>query len=72
MKHADIDKDFQRQARFVRWFICGVFVLMICFFAFYAVLAYKAAALIGAQDWQGGIKPLIEQLWCGAPGCLGK
>jgi hypothetical protein len=35
------------------------------------VLAYKAVTVAGEQDWSGGIKPVIERLWCGKPGCFG-
>lgn len=57
--------------RLVTWFIVCVFVLILCIWIGGAVLAYKAASMAGEQDLSGGIKPVIERLWCGKPGCLG-
>jgi len=69
--NTDFDKRFNRMQRFISWFIGGVFVLILCIWIGAAVLAYKATKAAEAQDWSGGIKPVIEQLWCGKPGCLG-
>lgn len=68
---SDFDKSFNRMRRFVTFFIGFVFVLIVCFWIGAAVLAYKAVDSVGAQDWSGGIKPVIDRLWCGKPGCLG-
>jgi hypothetical protein len=48
-----------------------VLVLILCIWVGGAVLAYKAVTVAGEQDWSGGIKPVIERLWCGKPGCFG-
>jgi hypothetical protein len=69
--NSNFDKRFNRMNTFVTWFIGGVFVLIVCGFIGAGVLAYKAVTVAGAQDWSGGLKPVIEQLWCGKPGCLG-
>jgi hypothetical protein len=69
--NSDFDKRCNRMQRFVTWFIGGVFALILCIWIGGAVLAYKAATVAGEQDWSGGIKPVIERLWCGKPGCLG-
>jgi hypothetical protein len=58
--------------RVVPIFIGVVFVLLACWFVAVGVLAYKAATVVGSQDWSGGAKPVIEQIWCGKPGCLDK
>lgn len=68
----DFDKSFRRQQRFVHWFIGIVFVLIISFWIAMGVLVYNAATIAGDQDWSGGIKPVIESMWCGKPGCLNK
>jgi hypothetical protein len=52
------------------WWICGVFVLVLSVWVGVGVLTYKAATVAVEQDWSGGIKPVIERLWCGKPGCL--
>jgi uncharacterized membrane protein len=69
--NSDFDKRFNRMQRFVTWFIGGVLVLILCIWVGGAVLAYKAVTVAGEQDWSGGIKPVIERLWCGKPGCFG-
>lgn len=66
----DFDKSFNRMRRFVTFFIGLVFTLVVLFWIGAAVLAYKAVDAAGAQDWNGGVKPVIEKLWCGKPGCL--
>ena len=67
----DFDKRFNRMNRIVSWFIGCVFALIVCFVIGFAVLTYKTVDTVGKQDWSGGIKPVIERLWCGTPGCLG-
>jgi hypothetical protein len=69
--NSDFDKRFNRMQRFVTWFIGGVLVLILCIWVGGAVLAYTAVTVAGEQDWSGGIKPVIERLWCGKPGCFG-
>ena len=49
-----------------------VFVLLLCYYAAVGFVAYKAVKVAGEQDWSGGVKPVIERVWCGEPGCLGK
>jgi hypothetical protein len=58
--------------RAVPIFIGAVFLLIVCYFVALGVLAYKAVTVAGEQDWSGGVKPVIEQIWCGKPGCLDK
>ena len=67
----DFDKRFNRMSRFVTWFISSIFVLILCLLIGVGVLTYKAVTVAGEQDWSAGIKPVIERLWCGKPGCLG-
>lgn len=68
----DFEKRHNRMQRFVTWFIGGVFALILCVLIGYSVLAYKAVSVAGAQDWSGGIKPVIEKIWCGSTDCLSK
>ena len=66
MNRDDFDARFRRTQRGIRF----VFWLIVCFWLAIAigfgVVIYKAASL----DWSGGIKPVVEQMWCGSPGCL--
>lgn len=71
MMMRDFDKRFNRMQRFVSFFIGFVFLLIVCYFIVIGVIAYKAAGAVQDEDWSGGIKPVIEKLWCGKPGCLG-
>lgn len=64
---SDFDKSFKRTQRFVTWFIGGVLVMILLSWIGMAVLAYKGAEMASEE---GGIKPMIEKLWCGKPGCL--
>ncbi len=66
----DFDKSFNRMQRFVSFFIGFVILLLVCFFIAMGVIAYKAVDAVQAEDWNGGIKPVIEKLWCGKSGCL--
>jgi hypothetical protein len=58
--------------KIVSTFIAFVFVLMLLYWVAIGVIAYKAVGAIGEQDFSGGIRPVIEKLWCGKPGCLDK
>ncbi len=69
--NSDFDKRFNRISRFVTWFIGIVLVLIVCSIIGGTALVYKAATVAGEQDLSRGIKPVIEQMWCGKPGCLG-
>lgn len=64
----NFDSDFNKMRRnhaifskFVFGFIAFVFVLMICWFIFLGVIAFKASDKIG----EVGISGTFEQLWCG-------
>lgn len=54
---------------FHSWFIVVVFAVVAVFWLLILVATYKMGSMIGEQDWKGGIKPVIERLWCGTPGC---
>lgn len=58
--------------KFVSVFIAAVFVIIILFWIGAALVTYTVAGKAADQDWSGGIKPVIERLWCGEPGCLDK
>jgi hypothetical protein len=68
----DFDKRFRRQQTFVTWFIRVVFLLIFAWFVAFGVLAYKAISTASETDWSGGLKPVLERVWCGKPGCLDK
>jgi hypothetical protein len=58
--------------KFVSFFISFVFILIVCWFIGLGLIAYKAAGIAGEQDWSGGIKPMLEKIWCGEKDCLNK
>lgn len=68
----DFNRNFRVMQRVVWGFIALVFILIMCYFIAVGVLAYKAVTLAGDADWSGGVKPVVERIWCGKPGCLDK
>ena len=64
------DRSSNRMSRVVLVFIGVGFALIVAYIIAMGVLAYKAVSVVGQQDWSGGVKPVIEQIWCGKPGCL--
>lgn len=66
----DFDKKFKNTGRFISVFIGIVFTMIVCYWVAMATIAYKVIDSASQQDWSGGIKPVIESLWCGKPGCM--
>jgi hypothetical protein len=66
----DFDRSFNRMHKFVSIFIGVVFFIIIGAWIVFGVISYKAIAAASEQDWSGGVKPVIEKLWCGTPGCI--
>lgn len=66
----NFDKRFNLMRRVVFTFMGIVFALIVCVWIGLGVIAYKATTKAAGQDWSGGIKPVLEQFWCGKPGCL--
>jgi hypothetical protein len=66
----NFNKRFDRMTRFVNFFIGFVFLLIICYFVVIGVIAYKGIDTAMSEDWSNGIKPVVEKLWCGKPGCM--
>ena len=65
------DKNFRRTNR-VFWILFSVVSAMIlCSFLAFGFVAFKAVGAANSADWSGGLKPVIEKMWCGKPGCLG-
>ncbi len=67
------DEHHKSMARMQRvfWVIFSVVALGIS--AYWAAILWAATSVIGMaadQDFSGGVKPVIEQLWCGEAGCL--
>jgi threonine/homoserine/homoserine lactone efflux protein len=69
---SDFDRSFNRMQKIIKWFIGTVFVLILASWVGYGYLAYTAAKAVSEQDTSHGIKPILEKIWCGEPGCLGK
>jgi hypothetical protein len=65
------ETEFSKQLKSTRsltvWFIGIVLTLIICLWIGVSLFVYVVAK---QSNWSGGIKPAIEQLWCGKPGCL--
>jgi hypothetical protein len=65
------DNRFKRKRSLFDFFFGFVLVLILCGWVGLAFFIYKAVSIASEKDWSGGIKPVIEQFWCGSPGCLG-
>lgn len=68
---SDFDKSFKRMRRLVFGLIAFVFTLIVLYWAVLGYVVVKTATVASEQDYSGGVKPVIEKLWCGEPGCLG-
>ena len=62
---SDNDK-FDLFFRIAIGFIITVFIAMICWVSF----VIYAAATVYDETKNTGIKPIIEKIWCGSPGCM--
>jgi ABC-type uncharacterized transport system permease subunit len=65
----------QRSSGLSKWvwgiFFASAFAIVLWFTVYVAgvvYVAYKAANV----DWSGGVKPVIERVWCGEVGCMDK
>lgn len=67
---SDFDKSFKRMQRLVFGFIAFVFALIVLYWIVIGVIVVKTATVASEQDYSGGIKPVIEKIWCGKPGCM--
>lgn len=55
----------------VIWIFIGiVFVLLLAYWITMGVLGYLALDTLLGEDFSSGLKPVLEKLWCGSPGCL--
>ena len=52
---------------FFFWGTAGLVFLLIGVQSFVLI---KGASILLSIDPRNGIKPIVEQLWCGKPGCL--
>ena len=66
----DFQKQFKRQRSLFSYFFAFACFLIVCYFVVMGVFAYKALTLVGDADWTGGVKPVIERIWCGSVGCM--
>ena len=68
---SDFENRFRRSSRIFWFAVHVVLALIVCYFIAVGVLAYTAISMAGGQDFSAGIRPVIERIWCGKPGCLG-
>lgn len=66
----DFNKRFDRFHRFHRWFFRAIlaFQLAVAIAMIWLIVIAVQAGI--RTDWSNGVKPVIEQVWCGKPGCL--
>jgi len=68
--YGDFNKRFERTARFHRWFFRAILAFQLVVAVAMIWLIVIAAQAANKADWSNGVKPVIEQVWCGKPGCL--
>lgn len=51
-------------------FIVIVFLGIVLYWSSIGFVVFTAANKVSEQDFSGGIKPVIETVWCGKPGCM--
>lgn len=60
----------------VKWFrrvVFGIIGLsLFLLLAWYALVGFAAFKVMVSNDFSGGIKPVIEKVWCGEAGCFDK
>jgi hypothetical protein len=71
-KFNDFDKNFRLMSKFITFCISFVFIFIVLYLLFMGVFVYKMGTSMVEQDWSNGVKPVIEQFWCGKPGCSDK
>jgi hypothetical protein len=67
---SQFDKD---KARFDMMFKVAMTFIMITFVVillYWIIVGYLAVKVSSNVDFSQGIKPVIETLWCGKPGCM--
>lgn len=65
----DHDRGFNFMFKAVACFIVFVFVLII---GWWCLVGYSVYRVADKAQTEGGLKPAIESIWCGKPGCLDK
>lgn len=63
------DKKFNRMRHLIIGFISVVALLLVAQLIVVGFVIYTVADSASEQDWSGGIKPVVEKIWCGRPGC---
>ena len=57
---------------FTTIFFIVIVAVFLVWLAFWGTVIYKTTSFALTEDWSGGLKPVIEKVWCGEKGCLGK
>ena len=68
--YSDFNNRFERTTRFHRWFFWVILVFQLAIVVAMIWLIVIAAQAANKVDWSNGLKPVIEQAWCGKPGCM--
>lgn len=73
MKELDrIDEIIGRRRKSVERQMALVSLVVFILFIGMATLIYSSIRAIQEADWSGGIKPVVEQAWCGEKDCMSK
>lgn len=58
--------------RMFSWLFGVALVIVVTTIIITMTIAVGAGYKVVTADYSNGVQPLLEQLWCGKPGCLGK
>jgi len=58
---------FERVFPFLFW---GITAFVLSLFGLQLFVLIKGFSILSSVDFSHGIKPAVEQLWCGKPNCL--
>jgi hypothetical protein len=70
LNRAEFDKSFNRSRKLFKVIFAVALTTILLVWCVVGFSMYKAASLANAQDWSHGVKPVIEKIWCGSPGCM--
>jgi len=68
----NFNRRFNSMWSMVKTIIIIGFLMIIAWWGFMGFVAYKATDVATKTDFSDGIKPVLEKIWCGEPGCLDK
>ena len=67
-----IDEIIEKRRKSVERRMALISLVVFILFIGMATFIYSGIRAIQKADWSGGIKPVVEQAWCGEKDCMSK